>query len=69
MEGRFLKKAVSKTFFTCHQGEQFTAIIKEAIATREGKTITALSTGYSEKGEMIAEFSFHWSFKVKSRQP
>lgn len=68
MEGRFFKKAVGKTFFTCNQGEQITSLINEAIATGEGKAISVTSTGYSEKKEIIAEFSFHWSFKVKSRQ-
>ena len=66
MEGRFVKKAVSKTFFTCNQGIEFTDTIQEAIATGEGKTITALSSGSSTTGKMIAEFNFQWSCKVKS---
>jgi hypothetical protein len=63
--GNFLKKAVGKTTFICNDGLQIKQTIEAAIATGEGKTITAKSIGTNEQGETVAEFSVTWSFKAK----
>jgi len=41
------------------------AAINETIATGEGKTVICKSVGTNEKGEVVAEFNFTWSFKAK----
>ncbi len=65
MNGSFLKKAIGKTIFTCNDGLQIKQTIEDAIATGQGKTITAKSIGKNEQGEVVAEFNFTWSFKSK----
>jgi hypothetical protein len=41
------------------------AAINETIATGEGKTVICKTVGTNEKGEVVAEFNFTWSFKAK----
>lgn len=67
MQASYFKKAVDKTFFVCEAGKQIYDAIEETIKTGEGKSITAKSTGTNKNGEVIAEFLFTWSFKVKKR--
>ena len=66
MEASFIKKATEETFFCCEYGKQICDAIEESIVSGEPKNITAKSTGTNKKGEIIAEFYFTWSFKVKS---
>jgi hypothetical protein len=65
IKGDFMKKAVGKTTFTCNDGIAIKQTIESAIATGEGKTITAKSTGVNEQGEVVAVFEVTWSFKGK----
>jgi hypothetical protein len=65
IEGNFLKKAANKTTFTCNDGLAIQQTILNAIATGEGKTITAKSVGVNVANEVVAEFFVTWSFKVK----
>ena len=66
VEGNFLKKAVGRTIFTCEDGLIIKQTIEDAIISNEGKIITAKSYGRNAEGEIVAEFSITWSFKVKS---
>lgn len=66
VEGNFLKKAVTRTSFTCEEGTLIKQTIEEAVSSRESKTVTAKSVGRNPDGEVVAEFSITWSFKVKS---
>mgnify|MGYP001246852350 FL=1 len=65
VEGSFLKKAVGRTTFTCEEGLILEQAIEDAISGDEGKTITARSYGRNAEGEVVAEFSITWGFKVK----
>jgi hypothetical protein len=65
-EARFFKKATGVTTFTCADGAAIAAAISAAVSTGEGQTIKARSTGVNGAGELVAEFSFTWSFKAKS---
>ena len=66
-EARFLKKATGTTRFTCSDGSAIAAAIERAAATGEGQTLAVRSVGRNAAGELIAEFSFTWSFKAKAR--
>lgn len=66
ISGNFLKKAVGKTAFTCNDGLLINQTIEDAIASGQGKTITAKSVGTNAAGEIVAEFLITWSFKAKS---
>ena len=65
INGSFFKKAVDKTIFTCEDGLLIKQTIEAAIASGEGKTITAKSTGLNQQGEIVATFEVTWSFKAK----
>lgn len=65
MEATYFKKAVGKTYFICGSGKQIYDTVERSIATREHGSITVKSSGTNKNGELIAEFLFTWSFKVK----
>lgn len=66
MEARFLKKATGKISFVCGDGKKIEEAISQSKISGEGKTVTAMSSGYTAAGEKVAEFEITWSFKVKS---
>lgn len=65
IEGHFYKKAVSKTFFTCDEGNKIRKAVLLASTQDEPVTLTTLSAGVDSNGHPIAEFSVTWSFKRK----
>ena len=65
MEAAYFKKSTGTTFFVCDAGKQIHDTIEQSIATEEPNSITVKSTGTNKSGELIAEFLFTWSFKVK----
>jgi hypothetical protein len=65
MEVNFVKKATGTILFTCEDGALIQSAINESIETGEGKTVICKSVGKNEKGEVVAEFNFTWSFKAK----
>ena len=66
VEGKFYKKAVSRTFFTCLQGGEIQQAIMAAISLQQPQSIRALSSGYNSNNELVAEFWITWSFKLKA---
>jgi hypothetical protein len=66
IEGRFVKKAVSKTSFTCNDGRAFETAVSAALSTGEAQLVKAIATGTNSSGEIVAEFEITWSFKKKS---
>ena len=66
MQATYFKKATEKIFFVCEAGKQIYDIIEDSIASHESKSITVKSVGTDKDGEVIAEFLFTWSFKVKA---
>ena len=67
LEAKYFKKATSRTSFICEDGELIQQAVDEAIATGEGRTIKATSTGRNKEGEVVAEFYITWSFKAKRK--
>ena len=66
MEATYFKKSTGVTFFTCEQGKDVRDTVEGSISTGEPKSIIVKSTGTNKNGELIAEFLFTWSFKVKT---
>jgi Domain of unknown function (DUF4442) len=66
LEAHYFKKASGITTFCCEDGDVLNAMINEAIATGESRSIKARSTGKNNDGELVAEFFIIWSFKAKS---
>lgn len=69
MEANYFKKATGITFFTCEEGLQIANAVNEASSSVEGKNITVKTIGKNKNGELIAEFLFTWSFKVRGKSP
>jgi hypothetical protein len=68
MEAYFMKKAVGRILFTCHDGQQIYEAIVRTKATGEGVTVTATSIGTDESGDKVAEFRYTWSLKAKQKE-
>ncbi len=67
MSAEYYKKATAVTTFVCRDGIALRDAVEEAIAADGNNIITVKSTGTNEAGEMIAEFSFTWSLKVRNK--
>jgi hypothetical protein len=65
LEANYFKKAVGRSYFQCQDGALIRKAIEQAVATGEGTTVRACSTGLNEAGEIIAEFFITWSFKSR----
>lgn len=65
LKATYHKKATGVTRFICEDGNSIASLIQDAIATGEGKTLTARSVGFNNAGELVAEFFIEWSFKAK----
>lgn len=65
IEGKFYKKAIDRTVFTCKEGLAIRQAIEEAIQSGKMQTIKILSSGCNQQNELIADFWITWSFKVK----
>lgn len=67
MQAKFVKKAVGRIIFTCNQGKEIEAAIQQAIDTKEGVTLTVKSQGVDEQNDIVSEFEFTWTFKVREK--
>ena len=65
VDSKYHKKAVGKTIFTCKEGQAIKQTINEAYTSSTPQTIRVKSEGYNQQNELVAEFWFTWSFKVK----
>ena len=68
MQASFHKKAVGKIIFQCNDGEKIRLAVEQAIATGEGVTCEALSQGFDDQGNCVAEFKITWTFKQKLKK-
>lgn len=64
-KAQFFKKAKGNIVFTCRQGEQINQVLDLAIQSQSGQTLTLVSEGIDEAGDIVSRFEFLWSFKVK----
>lgn len=66
MEAQFIQKATSKTFFSCREAEKIQQAISRCIESGEGVVVEVSAIGKDSKGDVVSEFKFTWSFKVKT---
>ena len=64
----FHKKATGRISFTCADGDAIRKTIELAVSSRESQIVTCYSYARNEKDELVAEFYFTWSFKVKTNR-
>ncbi len=60
------KKAIGKITFTCTDGGMINDSVAKAKTTGETVLIDTTSIGKDEAGDVVAEFVFTWSMKVKT---
>ena len=65
IEAEFLKKASETLSFTCEQGDEMEAVIREAVESGEARTFRALSVGRLPEGTEACRVWISWSFKTK----
>lgn len=65
VDGKFYKKATGLTRFICTDGLLIKETVEAAIRTGEPQSFKAISKGYNEKDEPVADFWVTWGFRVK----
>lgn len=66
LKASFHKKATSRVYFTCIEGQKAFDAIEKAIQTQQAQTATFKTVGKMKDGTVVAEFEFTWSFKQRS---
>ena len=61
----FQKKARGRISFRCEDGPQLKEALERALDSGEGHTVWMRSVGTNENGEVVSEFHFEWTLKVK----
>ena len=61
----FTKKATGVITFTCTDGSKIADAITQASETGEGQTFWMKSVGTDALGDMVSEFDFEWTIKLK----
>jgi len=61
----FSKKAKGRISFTCLDGASIEKHIMKAIETAEGQTFWMHSKGVDEQGDVVSNFKFEWTIKLK----
>ena len=65
MNAEFVKKAKTRVFFSCNNGENIVDTINKSIESKNGETIKLYSEGHDINNDLIAKFQFTWTFKPK----
>lgn len=65
MEAKFYKKAKGVTVFHCQDGEKIRECISISRTTHSSREIKVHTKGTNSNSEVVAEFWFTWSFRVK----
>ncbi len=65
IEADFTKKATSRIFFTCEQGDEIMEAVQRAVDSGVAQTLIAQSVGRTAAGETVCTMSVTWSFKAK----
>ncbi|UYW00305.1 DUF4442 domain-containing protein [Flavobacterium agricola] len=61
----FTKKATGKIRFICEDGFIVEEGIAKTVFTGDGETFWLKAIGYDEKNDVVSEFNFKWTVKVK----
>jgi hypothetical protein len=65
-KAQFTKKAKGQIIFSCTEGKEIDMLLKKAIETGAGQTITLTAEGRDASGDVVSVFNFLWSVKLKS---
>ena len=65
-ESEFFKKAKGTIMFTCDNGDQIDQLLETLKTTNTPLTITLHSQGKNNKGDIVAQMTYHWSLKIRN---
>jgi len=65
-EANFMRKATSDLVFVCTEVPKAWKLVEKAIDTNAGQKALLRSEGIDKEGNVVSEFFFEWSVKVKS---
>lgn len=68
VEAHFIKKADTRTTFTCEDGAALRAAVQQALQNEEGQEFTAISTGRNIHGEVVCTVHLTWSFRKRRKK-
>lgn len=68
LQANFIKKASGVTSFICEDGKRIQQMVDEASASGKSTSLTVRAVGKDKEGQLIVDFSFTWSFKVKTSE-
>jgi Domain of unknown function (DUF4442) len=68
VEAKFMKKANTRTIFTCTQGQEVFDIVERAIKTGQPQSVQMISTGVQATGEVVSITKITWTFLAKSEK-
>lgn len=63
--GDYHKKATGKILFECADGDLIREAVQRTIASGEGQKCPMRSIGRNEAGDIVSEFMFEWTIKVR----
>ena len=66
IEASYTRKAITKTTFTCTDGEMIRQAVAQAIKTGESRQVTATSVGKQKDGSEVSRTQVTWSFKIRN---
>ena len=64
-ESKFLKKAKGLIRFECNQVNSIKKTLSTLSKNKTTDKIKLTSTGYDESGDVVSEFIYEWSFKLR----
>ncbi len=67
LKASFPKKAIGKTIFSCPDGNKVKEAVEKCIATGEALTVDLNTIGKLKDGTVVADFTFRWSMKARSK--
>ena len=56
---------LGKITFVCTDGKLIEETIQKSIDTREGQVIHLKTEGFDKNGDVVSQFIYEWSIKVK----
>ena len=65
-ESIFYKKAKGKIIFSCDDGEIINEMIEDLVTANKSKTILLSSSGIDLENDIVSEFKFKWSLKIRN---
>ncbi|TXK70248.1 DUF4442 domain-containing protein [Mesonia sp. HuA40] len=65
MKSKYFKKAVGKIKFSCLDGDKIGHSLLELNTKKSICTCILTANGYDEEGDLVANFEFEWTFKLK----